>query len=98
MKDRHVIENLGLDSVMPSYYNIDTGKFDRKKEVFLDEDGNPLNEADMDIFELARRRGVSLKELEELMNDTQIEEVRKQQKKQKHTKKDYEKLKTLSIN
>lgn len=39
-KERQVIENLQLDTVLPSYYNIDSNKFDLKKEVFKDKSGN----------------------------------------------------------
>ncbi len=98
-KERQVIENLQLETVLPSNYNIETGNFDKdkKKDVFLDENGNQIKAEDMDIFELARQRGVTPRELEELMNDTEIDLIRKQQKKQKHSKKDYDKLKKMSI-
>ena len=64
--------------MLPSYYNIDTGRFDLKtNEKFTDKDGNPIKEEDMDIFEIARLRGVHLNELEELMSEKQIDTIRR---------------------
>ncbi len=57
------MNSLGLDIILPPTFNVETGKFDDPK--LLDEFGVPLNEADMDIFELARLRGTSVHGLKE---------------------------------
>lgn len=46
---------------LPPTFNMETGKFDDPK--LLDEAGRELNEDEMDIFELAMRRGSKINDL-----------------------------------
>ena len=55
---------LGIEVMLPPTFNIDTGKFD--DPVFLDKNGNPINEEEMDIFELAALRKLPVSALKEL--------------------------------
>jgi hypothetical protein len=68
----------------------------------LDENGNPYNEEEMDIFEIARLRGAkNMNDLPELMSDEKLEQYNKQaatKSGQRHSKKDYERLKKININ
>ena len=51
------MQSLGLDMFVAPEFNIETGKFEERK--ILDSNGLPIivNEAEMDIFELARLKG-----------------------------------------
>lgn len=52
----------------------------------------------MDIFELAKIKGKRVEDLDELKSEEELDKLRRQYNRaQKHSRKDYEKLKTLSI-
>ena len=87
-----VMKSLGLEVLLPPTFNLATGKFD--EPALLDESGQVLDEHEMDVFELARLRGSSVNKLR-VMNETAEEAAAKRG--QRHSKKDYEKLKQLSM-
>jgi hypothetical protein len=59
------MKSLGLELYLPPTYNVETGKFEEPK--YLDPaTGLYINESDMDVFELARLRGTSIKGVKEL--------------------------------
>lgn len=95
-----IMKGLGLDLYLPPTFNVETGKFDEPK--LIDENGNVVNEDEMDIFELARLRGVSVRKLTELNTEADSinnnQQIQKHFTGQKHTKKDYDRLKVLQIN
>lgn len=95
-----ILKSLNLELFLPPTFNVETGKFDEPK--YLDTaTGLYINESDMDVFELARMRGTTIRGVKELMNDKYvIEQDRKVQESlsgQRHTKKDYERLKKMSM-
>ena len=63
-RELDVMGGLGIEVMLPPTFNIDTGKFD--DPVFLDKNGNPINEEEMDIFELAALRKLPVSALKEL--------------------------------
>lgn len=87
-----VMQSLGLEVLLPPTFNIATGKFD--EPALLDESGQALNEHEMDVFELARLRGSSVNKLR-VMTETAEEAAAKRG--QRHSKKDYDKLKQLTM-
>ena len=99
-KEMEIMQSLGLDIVLPPTYNIEKGVFEEPK--LLDASGTPINLDEIDVFELARLRGnSSIAGLKELMNDrnARIEEGKEQARLsgQKHAKKDYDRLKKMSM-
>ncbi len=94
------MHSLGIAVMVPPNFNVETGTFDEPQ--LLDTEGRPiLNVEEMDIFELARLRGTTVGQLKELMNnhDALIKDQTKLSSVtgQKHTKREYEKLKVISI-
>lgn len=93
------MKGLGLEVYLPPTFNIETGKFEEPK--LYDENGKMLDENEMDVFELARRRGTTVSGLKEMMNDEVLIDkstgMQKHLTGQKHTKRDYERLKTMNI-
>lgn len=87
-----VMKSLGLELYLPPTFNLETGRYDDPK--LLDEQGKPLDESEMDVFELARMRRTSINDLR-VMNETP--EQAEARKSQRHSKKDYEKLKSMSM-
>ncbi len=99
--DLSIMKGLGLDMYLPPTFNVETGKFDDPK--LLDETGLELNEDEMDIFDLARRRGSKINDLKVMAGATpdtiELAKLRQSQLSgQKHAKKDYERLKSMTIN
>ncbi len=94
------MKSLGLELYLPPTYNVELGKFEEPK--YLDPaTGLYINESDMDVFELARLRGTSIRGVKELMTDQSVnsddQSLQKSQTGQKHSKKDYERLKQMSM-
>jgi hypothetical protein len=93
------MKGLGLELLMPPTFNVETGVFEEPKVV--DSKGNFVNEEEMDIFELSRIRGVPVGQLRTMMSDSQKKAVDQNRLTsltgQKHTKKDYEKLKNIDV-
>ena len=59
------MKGLGLDLYLPPTYNVETGQFEEPK--YLDPaTGLYIKESDMDVFELARLRGTSIRDVKEL--------------------------------
>lgn len=94
-----VLRGLGLEMMMPPTFNIEKGIIEEPR--LLDRTGKPVNLDEIDVFELAQLRGTNVSGLKELMNDRnqRIEEQKEHYRLtgQKHTKKDYEKLKAMSM-
>jgi hypothetical protein len=53
-QELEIMGSLGLEVMLPPNFNPESGGFDQPPLV--DEHGQPIDEAQMDIFELARRR------------------------------------------
>lgn len=88
-----VMKSLGIEPMLPPTFNPETGQFD--EPVLRDEEGKLLNVEEMDVFELAARRGVSVKEL---LNDKQsLDSTQSNFEAPRHQKKDYERLKQLGM-
>ena len=87
-----VMKSLGLEVLLPPTFNLATGKFD--EPALFDATGQALDEHEMDVFELARMRGSSVNKLR-VMTETQEEAAAKRG--QRHSKKDYERLKQLTM-
>ncbi len=70
-KELQIMKNLGLELYLPPTFNIETGKFEEPK--YLDPaTGLYINESDMDVFELARLRGTSIRGVKELNNQNTL--------------------------
>ena len=61
------MKGLGIELYLPPTFNIDTGRYEEPK--LFDEQGKPLDESEMDVFELARLRGTSINDLK-VMTET----------------------------
>lgn len=85
--------------ILPPNFNIETGRFDEPK--LIDQYGNVVNEDEMDVFELARLKGVKVTQLKQLMPTEKAKQQDESQLTnvtgQKHSKKDYDKLKKMDI-
>ena len=66
-KQMEVIRNLGLEVLTSPTYDVDKGVINEPKT--LDTSGQPVNLDEIDVFELARLRGTTVRGLRELMND-----------------------------
>jgi len=83
-----------MEVYLPPTFNIETGRMDEPR--LIDEQGNIVNEAEVDIFELARLRGTTVRELMELQSTSKQQEELAQRG-TRHTKKDYERLDKLFV-
>ena len=101
LKELEIVKSLDLDLFIPPTYNMEKGEFEEPKIIDA-RTGVAINIDDADVFELARLRGTGIRGVKELMNNnSQVSVDQKDQTQltsQKHTKKDYERLKKMTMN
>lgn len=102
LREKEVLQSLGMEAFISPEYKPkileDTEKNMNGNQVYLDENNQAIKPEDMDIFELARHKGTRIAELDELKSDEELDYLRRAENRgQKHSKREYEQLKNLSI-